>query len=299
MRKFLFLIGCAKSGTTSLAHYLGDGDSMMLGIEKEPKLFTNFANQKWSGPASEGFTNSIILDEASYINNFPGITDSTWAIDASTDYIWNAGTADRIAKFAEKHTTKLICITRDPISRAISEYNHTLGQNWEPLSFGASLDQEAVRMEQGWIPLFYHLRRSQILSDLTQYKNLFGDDLLVLGFEELNDPNRIVAKVRKFLDLSPQPIISSEIQNQTALPRNALTARLLNNETIAGLGRLLFRPAMRQKVRKSLYVDSKLLATVKPHEEEKLRGLLTDEIVACLESPLIPTSSWLKATNTK
>ena len=88
LEKLLAVIGCAKSGTTSLAHYLGARHDMCLGTEKEPKHFTDFAEKSWTGPATKGFLDTLLADPQAYHENFPDLAPGQWAVDASTDYAW-------------------------------------------------------------------------------------------------------------------------------------------------------------------------------------------------------------------
>ncbi len=115
--KLLVIAGCAKSGTSALAHHLSSHPDICLGKEKEPKFFTNFGDRTWTGPASEGQMNSLISNREDYEANFDGLREGQWAIDASTDYIWSRETPDLLAAFAEGCDVRVICVVRDPLDR--------------------------------------------------------------------------------------------------------------------------------------------------------------------------------------
>ena len=295
--KLLTIIGTAKAGTTALARHLGTRPDMVLGAEKEPRYFTDFADRAWNGPASKGFCRTMIADWAGYRANFDGLTENQWAIDGSTDYLWCPAAPERLYRFGEDHTLRLICITRDPVDRAVSEYNHTLRRNWEKLSFGQSLDAEPERSAAGWHPLFYHRRRSTIRDDLHRYHDLMGERLMVVDYADLAYPDSLLKRISDFLDLPHFPASRIETENQTRLPRSQLAGAALKNRTLRKLGRWLAPEALRDRIRTNLRTDARNLRTVTPDEVARARRDLAGEIDRCLASPLIPTGNWATSLN--
>ncbi len=302
-QNFLFIIGSPKAGTTSLANWLDQRDDMVLGTIKEPRYFTDFADQVWTGPGSGEFLSTLLADYAVYQNNFKGklhknsATTTGWAIDASTDYLWCEASAAKIKSFSKSRPCKIICILRDPVERALSEYNHTLRDRLETLSLFDALDQEETRLTDGWQPLFYHKRRSTCLEDLQRYAKLFGDDLLVLGFHEFKEPEKLLAKVHKFLDLPGQVVSPQKALNDSALPRNGILGKLYASKRLKSIGRMFTSSKTRATLRGATHISAKKLATTTTAETDRLRELLADEIDACIASPLVVTEHWKTAIN--
>lgn len=293
LTKLLVVIGSAKSGTTALAHYLGSRADIRLGDEKEPKHFTNFAQMRWTGPASEGFLNTLLADRATYEANFPDLAPGQWALDASTDYIWCEASPDLLHQFGQTADLRLICVTRDPLARAISEYNHTLRHGWETLSFRDALAAEPERIAQGWHPLFYHRRRSTIAADVARYHALFGERLLILDYDELAAPDTLLTRISDFLDLDPpEELAPMERKNTSRLPRNRMLGQLLQSESAKVAARHLLPQALRQKLWRGLHTDASAVKTVHEAEIDALREAMADEIAACQASPLIHTDNW-------
>ena len=293
--KLLAIIGSAKSGTTALARHLGARPDMVLGTQKEPRYFTDFAERTWTGPAAERFQASICTSWEAYRANFKGLEPDTWAIDSSTDYLWNHAAPDKLLRFAQENTLRLICVTRDPVDRAVSEYNHTLRQSWEKLSMRQSLDAEAERMAMGWQPLFYHRRRSTISADLQRYHDLMEDRLLVVDHAELVDPEPLLRRISCFLDIPHHPADQIARENQSFLPRNAMASAALKNPRLRRIGRLVLPEALRNRIRAGLRTDARNLKTVGPEDIDRLRNDLAEETQRCLVSPLIPTDTWKTA----
>jgi hypothetical protein len=293
--KLLAIIGCAKSGTTALARHLGARPDMVLGTHKEPCHFTDFADRIWTGPGTELFHSSICASQDAYRANFIGLSADQWAIDGSTDYLWCPVAAERLHCYGEEHTLRLICITRDPLDRAVSEYNHTLRRNWEQLSFGQSLEAEAERMAAGWHPLFYHRRRSTIHDDVHRYHDMFGERLMIVDHAELAEPERLLHRISAFLDIPHLPAERIEKENQTLLPRHPLAKAALKNRTLRWMARAIAPAGLRTRIRKSLHTDARKLGTVTTDEIDRLRHDLAEEIESCRASPLIPTDNWTTA----
>lgn len=268
---------------------------MALGRIKEPRFFTSMGETAWAGPAASGFTGTILTSPDDYAANFPGLGDGQWAVDASTDYIWREETPQLLHDFAAGREVRLICVTRDPVDRAISEYNHTLRHGWETLSFGDSLRAEPQRIRDHWQPLFYHRRRSTVSADVARFREAFGDRMLVLDYAELKAPDALMQRICAFLGIRHRPVEAMDQVNQSYLPRNALAARLLRSGTARAVGRRLVPAALRRAVRQRLHTNARNVQTVRPDEVAALRALLAEEIARCRAEPLIPTASWTLA----
>jgi hypothetical protein len=295
IHRLVTIVGSAKSGTTALARHLGQHPGLRLGREKEPLYFTDFAERTWTGPGSCGLRRAIRPTWESYIENFAGLSQDQWALDASTDYLWSEQTPRRLAEFARNRDVRAICVVRDPVDRAISEYNHTLRGRMEEMSFAGSLAAEGQRMAANWHPLFYHRRRSTILADIHRFKEHLGDRLLVLDYAELTDADRCVGRILQFLGLPqmiPQPLARA---NESILPRNG-AARALARSTIARqIGRIVVPPRHRLAVWNALHRNSRSVKTVRNKEIARFRELMADEIDALHKDPLIPTATWRSA----
>ena len=292
MKKLVVIIGCAKSGTSALAQYLNRHPNVQLGTIKEPRYFTNFSEINWSGPIGANFKRSIISSHKEYLSNFPNISPSTWAVDASTDYIWCKKTPELLSKFAEKCDIRIICIVRDPVARAISEYNHTLRHNWENLSFRDSIKAESERISKNWLPLFYHTRRSLIHDDIENYSRIFGEKFLVLDYSELQDSTGLSEKLGNFLEVENAWSGKLTKENESLLPRNSLVGRALRNQSLRSLIRPLTSRKLREQAWKVLHKKSHQLKTVSETEADEFRRYLDDEIQMCLGNSLIPTDNW-------
>ena len=290
--KLLAIIGTAKAGTSALAYHLDMHEMACLGWQKEPRFFTAMDQQVWGGPGGEGFQKSMIPDFDAYRENFKGLRQDQWAIDASTDYLWREETPDLLEKFAANCDVRLVCLVRDPVARAISEYNHTIRAKWETGSFCDSLEAEGERYKNCWHPLFYHRRRSIISEDVQRYADRFGDRLMILDYADLHDANAVTQRLCTFLDIPAMPVTEMERRNESFIPRNAIVQTMLKNRAVRSMGRSLLSKGLRQSIRQKLVPNARDIATVQPEERAQFWDLIADEIDACARNPLIPTENW-------
>ena len=293
--KLLVVIGSAKAGTSAFASWLDSQPMFRLGQEKEPRFFTDFHTRRWQGPGAEIFTASLVSTPEAYRRNFPGLEPDTWAVDASVDYIWSEGSLERIQAFSAGREVKVIAILRDPVARAVSEYNHTLRGGNETLSFRAALEAEAERARDGFQPLFLHQRRSRVHDDIHRAKALFGDDLLILDYAQMGDPAAVLRQVGPFLGVEDFTVPEPERRNESYLPRNALARGLLQSGGLRQAARRLVPQRLRRAVWQGLHANARTLETVSAAEKAEFRSLLADEIAACAACDLIPTGNWTQA----
>lgn len=292
LSKLLVIVGCAKSGTTALARHLSKHPRICLGKRKEPMFFTNFGDKDWTGPATDGLKKSVIRDKGDYIANFEDLRDGQWAVDASTDYIWCKETTDLLAAFAKGRNVRVICIVRDPLERAVSEYNHTLRHGWERLSFNDAIDAEKSRYDAGWHPLFYHMRRSTVCQDLRRFADAFQDRFLTIDYHELRNAQNVTNRICAFLDIPEMTLPEMTKENVSFIPRNFVARALLNTTLLGKVSGALLPRTVRSMIWENLHTNARSVPTVKNFEILRFRELLSEEIERCLADPLVPTENW-------
>lgn len=294
VRGTLIIIGTAKAGTSALAAWLGAREDIAPGRIKEPRFLSDLGTYAWTGPGAKEFRTTLIQDEAAWLANFEDKPGAKWALDASTDYLWCPTSPDRIAALAERGPVRLICMTRDPVDRAISQYRHTLrGGRGETL--GEALDAEQARMAKGWQPLYWHVRRSRIAKDLDRYAERFDKRLMMVEQSELSDPKALLARVARFLGLPERPLEVQEKHNLSFLPRNRLVKAAFASQASKSLARSLLPKALRHRIYEVTHSAHASPFPIRQEEMDRLRFLLADEIETCIRNPLIDTSAWHSA----
>lgn len=294
---YLILIGAPKAGTSTLARLLARRDDVIPCAHKEPRFFTDFAARDWHGPGAASFRAGMIVRESAYVGAFGPADRSGWRLDASTDYLSNPAAPARIHAWAQRYPTRLICVLRDPVARIISEYQHTVRDHLETERLRRAMELEPERVAAGWQPLFHHLRRSTYHADVTRYRDLFGDDLLLLDFAELTAPDKLMDRISRFLGTAPSAAettgghAAAPRENSSHVYRSPTLARLMRNRRAMSLGRALpktWRAGLRGWVER----HNRTRLDPAPEEMAYLRAALSDDMLRCRADPHIPTASW-------
>jgi hypothetical protein len=290
---YLFLIGAPKCGTTSVAAWLGRFPEVSVASAKEPAHFTDFAEIDWTGPGVRIFDRPWTGDRAAWEGLFADEGTAAWRVDASTDYLWCPASPDLIAAFAGTARVKVAVILRDPVERALSEYQHTLRDGFTTDPLREALAREEERKAKRMHPLFYHVTRSRYRDAVHRYHELFGDDLLILDYHRLGDGE--LDRLAGHLDLPDLPQDDFETRNQGFVHRHPRLRTLMRNPAALRVSRKIVPKPLRASVRGM--VESLARSRYRPSatDIENLRSRLADEIRACRKDPLIPTGNWTLA----
>ena len=224
------ILGVTKCGTTSLYDYLIQHPNIASARKKELHFFD-----------TNKFKQGINL----YNSYFPSIkeklTKNIITGEASPGYFWKKQCAKRIATHCPH--VKLIIITRNPVSRAISHYNYFEKKRWPQKSFEEAIKIPSMREQI--------IEAGCYIEHLSRWLSLFPkEQILILVLEELaKSPEQEVNKAFKFLGLKEYTLDSYAVENQgkhSAIPVLSETITMLkkfyepyNKELEAFLGRKL------------------------------------------------------------
>ena len=218
-----FIVGAAKSGTTSLYRYLIQHPAVFMPEVKEPHFFG-----EWR-PATgvEG------LEE--YLKLFAGVPNDIRAGEATTAYLYSSSSAQEIKRF--KPAAKIIMVLRNPVDRAYSNYwEQREVKYWESrepvetLSFEEALEAEPERIQKGWSYAYHYVACGHYAEQVARYLDVFGDDAVrVYLFDELVlDAEAVCRDVFSFLEVDPNyPIEVAKAYNPGGPPRSALLSKLI------------------------------------------------------------------------
>lgn len=175
-----FIVGAAKSGTTSLASYLGQHpDIFMPPPYAEPAFFADD-------------TGDESLDK--YLCNFISSSQESVAGEKSVAYLFDTKSAERISAFF--NAAKIIIVLREHVDMAYSFYWHNRREGLEPLvSFQLALDVEDTRFSDpdfrrkvlGYHANFFYRRRATYMPQLARFYNVFPPtQIKLLTFDQLS-----------------------------------------------------------------------------------------------------------------
>ena len=275
MPNFL-IIGAAKSGTTSIYHYLGQHPEIYMSPIKEPHFFA-FEGEKvdFCGPG-DGMAHHAITSIDAYKALFQKVSNERAIGEASTSYLYNLDAPRRIRHYV--HDVKLVAILRNPVDRAYSNFLYMSRRQLEPLlDFGQALTEEGARIRNHWAPTWHYKQRGFYCNQLRRYFSLFQPKQIgVWLYEDLSaDPIGLIRDICQFLgvDDSITPNISTK-HNISGLPKSALLHKLLrNSKPIKALVKPLIPAILRERISKKL----RNLYVSKPPLPRELRSQLIKE----------------------
>ena len=237
-----FVIGAAKSGTTSLYSLLNSHPQVFMPEKKEPKFFSNdtfFARGwEWYTSLFEGSENAI------------AVGDATPAYSSRTE---NPKTAGRIAEAVPE--AKFIYIVRHPLKRIESLWRFMFPKNPE-------MDINAFVRHEPYNP--WHLDRSRYWFQISAYRNFFSDDrILVIFFEEFKENSEHELKrCLEFIGVDPE----IKIENPDKIYNKSLTSIVEDRSGYKKFQQSIAFKAMRamipKKIRDLLVRGSRLRKTI-------------------------------------
>ncbi|MDG2340922.1 MAG: hypothetical protein P8L32_06990, partial [Paracoccaceae bacterium] len=270
-----------------------------VGKRKEPAYFTDFSTRNWVGPGGAALQASTIGNRADYDGLFADQSDRAWRLDASTDYLSCPVSAERIAAFRddpEVGQVRVAMILRDPVARAISEYQHTIRDRMETGSLRHAIEREDARLAKGKHPLFGHVFRGSYASQIARYRAHF-DDILILDYHGMSKGFSVVNQMTAWLGLPSVEAKTMAASNKSHVYRSSLLHRFAENTAIKNLTRPFVPSRLRDRIRQVINAVNQTSYSPSTVELEMLRDALADEISACVDDPTIPTDNWTLALN--
>jgi hypothetical protein len=180
-----FIIGAMRSGTTSLARYVGAHPGVFMAPEKEVHFFDRHHDRG--------------LDW--YRSRFAGYEGQPSVGEATQTYLFMPDVPARIA--AVVPDAKLIAILRNPVDRAYSHFWMNRSLRTESRQAAEALTADPAKA--GSVPSFPYLDRGRYLPQLQRVCEHFSRDALhVLLFEDLlARPEETFGAVCTFLGVDP------------------------------------------------------------------------------------------------
>jgi hypothetical protein len=179
------IIGALRSGTTSLARYLGAHPDVFMASQKEVRYFDRHFQRG--------------LDW--YQRQFSNVTTQSAVGESTPAYMYEEVAISRME--ATVPDARLIAILRNPVDRAYSHYWLNRARGTETLEFSAALEAEELRLERDG-PRYAYADQGSYLQYLQRVCDHFPRaSLLTVVFEDLrDDPTETYRSVCRFLGVN-------------------------------------------------------------------------------------------------
>jgi len=226
-----FIVGAARSGTTSLDRYLSQHPEIYITPKKETHFFADgHFPSCFKGSGDERLNRRLIRDEEQYTQLFAGVTEKKAVGESSVFYLCYPATAKRIAQTLPE--AKIIILLREPVARTYSSYTFLFRDGRETLGFEEGLSWEKERKEQGFEPMWWYKELSSYYTQVKQYIDEFGEEQVkILLYEELYaNPDRVLRDVFAFLGVKEDVSIDTSIRyNLSGVPKSRKLYNLLDH----------------------------------------------------------------------
>ncbi|MDQ3877196.1 MAG: sulfotransferase [Actinomycetota bacterium] len=271
-----FVIGAARSGTTSLAAALREHQDVFVTTPKEPH-FLAFAGRSvhFSGPGDDLMLNQrAVTNYAAYLNLYSAAGDAKARGDASVSTLYYAERSITSINTYFPHA-KMIVILRDPVHRAFSSYQYLRSRGFESCgTFEEALDLEDERIDRGWHHQWHYTRASMYAQQLVPFIDAFGAQrVLVLFFDDLKSSGRTVLEsILQFLEVGPLPATGAVGRwNSSGDPRSDLITRMRRLAATTPAINRTARALVPQPIRQRLRSWSLKPVSIPQDAEERLR----------------------------
>jgi hypothetical protein len=228
-----FFIGVAKSGSTSLYHYLAQHPDVFMSTPKEPRYFAYLADPRhFTGPGDERVWDRAVTEHDAYCSLFSKAGAARAVGEASVIYLPHRATAETIARHVPD--ARIIALLRDPVERAHSAFLYHCRDAYETCStFEEALAAEPGRIGAGWHYGWHYRDQGHYHRNLTPYYEHFdAAQIRVFLTDDLaRDAEATLAEAYRFLgvDDSFKPDMRRR-HNRSGVPRSRLAQRVLTRE---------------------------------------------------------------------
>lgn len=251
-----FIIGAAKSGTSSLYHYVIQHPQVYGSKKKEPSFFAFEGRPSFNGPGDQEFNRSVVTDIDEYHSLFDGAAGETAIGEGSAVYLYSPQAPVRIHSYAPR--ARLIAILRNPFERAYSAFAHQRRDGYEPeRDFHRALELEEERITQNWQHLWHYKNVGLYGAQLERYLNCFSrEQILITAYEEfVLQPDKVLRDVFSHLgvDVDFRPDMSYR-HNVSGTPRSRLVHDFLRRDgAVKSSIKPLIPSRLRLAVRRALF----------------------------------------------
>lgn len=222
-RPNFFIVGASRSGTTSLANYLGQHPEVYISPVKEPCYFISDYGLK---------------DHDGYMSLFMKAGNAKAVGEASTGYLYDPEAAPAIHKEFPK--SKIIIILRNPVVMAFSLWRYMTVNGSESKSFKEAVtDEERAyrKTEQfknscagwSWWANYLYIERALYFNQVKRYINIFGREQVgIYLFENfMRSPVKLCQDIFNFLGVGTAFIPEIEVLNESGELRFPMIKKLI------------------------------------------------------------------------
>jgi hypothetical protein len=287
-----FVVGAAKSGTTTLADYLSMHPEVFVSPVKEPNHFGSDIRVEDFSSAFKANTHldekdyfkreeleprqvSWVRDPLNYHKLFEKGSDYTRRADCSTSYLYSENAAEEI--FTYNPNARIIIVLRNPITRAFSHYLMALKYGFTTLSFREAIEEDKRKPEKGWGKSELFLELGEYADQIQRYLDYFPLEQVFIHLTEDLSSSFFYRELCAFLEVDyfePKSVEKSNAAGVSRYPK--VNQWLTSNNLKKRLGQIIPKP-FRNRIKKIYYTNVNL-PTLNEADGQYLANYYADDI---------------------
>lgn len=302
-----FLVGAAKSGTTSLSAFLESHPDLFVSPIKEPNYFSQDidvskfrkgylksfdAQDSIEANPFEKRQIAFLRDEELYAQLFRPNNSTLHAGECSTSYLYSESAAKAIHAF--NSDSKILVILRNPAERAFSHYLMAVQMGLEKRDFLSAFKHDMNKADRGWGVSELYFELGQYAQQLKRFLNIFPENQVqvVLFDDWIQQPKETQESICKFLNVSIFAALKNEVLNESVSPKNPLLHRMAMQSGLKEFAKKILPKEFFDKIKGRQYKDEK--EVLAPNERKYLINLYREEILELQDLLKRDLSNWLK-----
>lgn len=214
------IVGAQKAGTTALHHFLSKHPKIIFGKVKELHYFDD--DTMFDSKNREINNRNL----SKLFERFQCSKKGVLKGDATPITMFYPNAIERLGNHNPK--IKVICILRNPVDRAYSNWKMEVSRNREELSFEEAILQESKRVaDKETLRTFSYFERGLYCRQIRNLITSFGyENCLFLKHEDLlNDHNKTLDEVFNFLSLESLRVEKQKIHESSSDQKMTLQTR--------------------------------------------------------------------------
>lgn len=291
-----FVVGAAKSGTTSLYEYMKMHPQIYMAPIKETHHFsTDIDNSKFrpnyarslnkdlskflETDMQEGIFHAFVKERDQYNKLFKNVKDEKAIGEITNSYLYSQEAARNI--FTRFPDAKVIMMLRNPIDRAFSHYLMDLRIGYETNDFMTALKKDMARDPKGWGISNLYVEIGMYAEQVKRFIEIFPErQRRIYLFDDFKkDAGAVVKDMFTFLGVDPNVDIDySQKFNPSFIPKNKLIGKLNTQKKIKDWLKGVLPKSVKSKFKKTFYTD-KDLPRITPAERKFLADIFRNDVM--------------------
>lgn len=271
-----FIVGAAKSGTTSLYEYLRQHPEVYMAPIKETHHFStdlnpdafrpNYARSlnkdisRWlQGDMKEGIFHAFVRDWNQYMQLFRLVTDQKAIGEVTNSYLYSSEAAANIRRRFPH--ARIIMMLRNPAERAFSHYLMDLRIGYETADFMTALKKDMARNPKGWGISNMYIEIGQYAQQVKRYLDTFpAEQLRIYLFDDfVQNPEEIMRDLFRFLGVRDDVHIDfSRRYNPSFIPKNRFITLLNAQKRFRDWVKSMLPRSLRSRAKTMLFTNKNL-----------------------------------------